>query len=284
MEEKKKLELKLIANEARGLILDMVYKAKSGHPGGSLSACDYMTYLYFNQMRIDPKNPKWENRDRLVLSKGHVTPILYSCLALRGYFDKSLLAGFRQLGSILQGHPDMKNTPGVDMSTGSLGQGLSCACGMAFEGKNGEHKFNVYAIVGDGELQEGQIWEACMFAGNKHLNNLCVVVDYNHIQICGFVEEINNPAPIDAKLASFGFDTITVNGHDFDELEKAFNLVGKSDKPLAVICQTVKGKGVSFMENQAKWHGKAPGEEDYLKAKEEINKERELLLKQKENA
>lgn len=273
--EKKRLQK--LAVEARMDILEMVYAAQSGHPGGSLSATELLVYLYFKQMSIDPKNPKWEQRDRLVLSKGHVTPILYSCLAMKGYFPKSELKNFRKYGSILQGHPDMKNTPGVDMSTGSLGQGLSCAVGMAYIGQKEETKFNVYAVVGDGEVQEGQIWEALMFAGNHKLNNLCVVIDYNHIQICGFVEDVNNPAPLDKKLEAFGFDVVIADGHDFDSIENAFSQFKKSDKPLAIIAETVKGKGVSFMENSANWHGKAPNKELYEQAIAELQQAKKQL-------
>ena len=269
--------LKKLSVVARMDILDMVYSAQSGHPGGSLSATEILVYLYFKQMNIDPNNPKWEKRDRLVLSKGHVTPILYSCLARKGYFPKEELLNFRKYGSILQGHPDMKNIPGVDMSTGSLGQGLSCAVGMAYAGKKEKNQFNVYAIVGDGETQEGQIWEALMFAGNHKLNNLCVIIDYNHIQICGFVEDVNNPAPLDKKLEAFGFDVAIADGHDFESLESAFNKFKTTDKPLAIIAETIKGKGVSFMENSANWHGKAPNKELYDKAIEELKMTKKQL-------
>ena len=269
--------LKKLSVEARMDILDMVYSAQSGHPGGSLSATEILVYLYFKQMNINPSNPKWEKRDRLVLSKGHVTPILYSCLARKGFFPKEELLNFRKYGSILQGHPDMKNIPGVDMSTGSLGQGLSCAVGMAYAGKKEENKFDVYAIVGDGETQEGQIWEALMFAGNHKLNNLCVIIDYNHIQICGFVEDVNNPAPLDKKIEAFGFDVVIADGHDFESLENAFNKFKTSDKPLAIIAETIKGKGVSFMENSANWHGKAPNKELYDKAIEELKMTKKQL-------
>lgn len=270
MNRDEELKLKKIALDARKNILEMVYNAQSGHPGGSLSATEILIYLYFKQMNIDPKNPKWEERDRFVLSKGHVTPILYYCLAERGFFPKAELANFRKYGSILQGHPDMKKTPGVDMSTGSLGQGLSCAVGMAYAAKRTPKEFNVYAVVGDGEIQEGQIWEAAMFAGNHKLDNLCVIVDYNHIQICGHVEEVNDPAPIDKKFEAFGFDTVICDGHDFESLEKAFKKFKKTDKPFVIIAQTIKGKGISFMEDTAAWHGKAPNEDMYLRAVAEL--------------
>lgn len=277
MNKAEELKLQKIALDARKNILDMVYNAQSGHPGGSLSATEILIYLYFKQMNIDPRNPKWEERDRFVLSKGHVTPILYYCLAEKGYFPKEELINFRKYGSMLQGHPDMKKTPGVDMSTGSLGQGLSCAVGMAYVGKKGSKEFDVYAVVGDGEIQEGQIWEAAMFAGNHKLNNLCVIVDYNHIQICGRVEEVNDPAPIDGKFEAFGFDSVICDGHDFESLEKAFRKFKRTDKPLVIIAQTVKGKGISFMEDTAAWHGKAPNEDMYLRAVAELElKEAEL--------
>lgn len=252
-------------------IIEMIYKASSGHPGGALSCADILTALYFSEMNVDVENPKDENRDRLVLSKGHASAALYATLAEKGFFTKEELAGFRNINSILQGHPDMKKIPGVDMSTGSLGQGLSVANGMAIAGKLDNKDYRVYCIVGDGEIEEGQIWEAVMTASHYKLDNLCVIVDNNNLQIDGKVTEVMNPTPIDEKFKSFGFNVMNINGNDIDEIlnafEKARNAKGR---PTAIIAKTVKGKGISFMENQASWHGKAPSQEEYEKAIEEL--------------
>lgn len=259
-----------IATKVRMGIIEGVYNAKSGHPGGSLSAADILTYLYFKQLNIDPQNPKSENRDRFVLSKGHAAPVLYSTLANRGYFDVELLKTLRHIGSVLQGHPDMKKIPGVDMSSGSLGQGISAAVGMALSAKHFGNDYKVYAMLGDGEIQEGQVWEAAMFASHKKLNNLIVIVDNNNLQIDGTIEEVNSPYPIDEKFRSFGFEVVVINGNDFDEIEAAMEKVGTFPKPYAIIANTTKGKGVSFMENQVGWHGSAPNEEQYNAAMAEL--------------
>ena len=265
-------DLKVTANNIRKSIIEEVYSAASGHPGGSLSAADILTVLYFYQMNIDPKDPKNENRDRFVLSKGHASPVLYATLAERGYFSKEELKSFRKLGSMLQGHPDMKGVPGVDMSTGSLGQGLSAANGMALASKIDSKGYRVYALLGDGEIEEGQIWEAAMTSSHYKLDNLCVIVDNNNLQIDGAVTDVLNVYPIYKKLESFGFEVFTVDGNNIDELiavfEKAKTVKGK---PTAIVAKTVKGKGVSFMENQVGWHGKAPKEEEYNQAMEELN-------------
>mgnify|MGYP002423662311 CR=1 FL=1 len=264
-------ELEKIANEIRTGIIEQVYNGKSGHPGGALSCADILTVLYFNQMNIDSKKPNDEQRDRFVLSKGHASPALYATLAKRGYFDEKELVGFRGINSILQGHPDMKNIPGVDMSTGSLGQGLSCANGMALSSKLNKQGFRVYCLVGDGEIEEGQIWEAAMSAVHYKLDNLCLIVDNNNLQIDGTIEEVMNSKPIDKKLESFGFNTINVDGHNIEELINAFNNAKlEKGRPTAIICKTIKGKGVSFMENQVGWHGKAPNEEQYKQAIAEL--------------
>ena len=265
-----KKQLTTMATKVRMGVIEGVYNAKSGHPGGSLSSADIMTYLYFKQMNIDPADPKKADRDRLVLSKGHAAPLLYSVLAHRGFFDTSLLSTLRHPGSILQGHPDMKKIPGVDMSSGSLGQGISAATGMALSAKHFGDTYKVYTIVGDGEIQEGQVWEAAMFASHKKLNNLTVIVDNNNLQIDGSVDAVNSPYPIDEKFKAFGFEVIVINGHDFDEIEAALSKAGTFDKPLAIIANTVKGKGVSFMENQVGWHGSAPNEEQYNAAMAEL--------------
>ena len=260
-------ELEKIANDIRIGIIEEVYNGKSGHPGGALSCTDILTVLYFNQMNIDPKKPQDEQRDRFVLSKGHASPALYATLAKRGYFSEEKLQTFRGIDSILQGHPDMKNIPGVDMSTGSLGQGLSCANGMALASKLNKQGVRVYCLVGDGEIEEGQIWEAAMSASHYKLDNLCLIVDNNNLQIDGTIEEVMNSTPIDKKFESFGFNTINVNGHNIEELINAFNNAKlEKGKPTAIICKTTKGKGVSFMENQVGWHGKAPNEEQYKQA------------------
>lgn len=266
-------DLNVTANNIRKSVIEEVYSASSGHPGGSLSAADILTVLYFNQMNIDPKDPKNENRDRFVLSKGHASPVLYAALAERGFFDKEELKSFRKLGSMLQGHPDMKGVHGVDMSTGSLGQGLSAANGMALASKLDSKGYRVYVLLGDGEIQEGQIWEAAMTSCHYNLDNLCVIVDNNNLQIDGSVDNVMNVYPIDEKFRSFGFEVFTVDGNNIDELitifEKAKTVKGK---PTAIVAKTVKGKGVSYMENQAGWHGKAPKEDEYKTAMEDLNK------------
>lgn len=272
MTDAKKKELQRIACKVRLGIIEGVYHAKSGHPGGSLSIADLLTYLYFAKMRIEPQNPKWEDRDRLVLSKGHCAPGLYSVLAQRGYFPEKELQSLRHIGAMLQGHPDMKHIPGVDMSSGSLGQGISAACGMALSGKLSHKDYRVYAILGDGEIEEGQVWEAAMFAGNKGLDNLVAIVDSNGLQIDGTVAEVNSPEPIPDKFAAFGFAVLTLDGHNFDEIERVFDEAEKiSGKPVAIVMKTVKGKGVSFMENQVSWHGAAPNKEQYEQAVAELN-------------
>ena len=259
------------AKEIRRGIVEQVYKAQSGHPGGSLSIADILTVLYFKEMNIDEKNPHWEERDRLVLSKGHCSPALYSCLANKGYFEKEKLQTFRNIDSNLQGHPDMNKVPGVDMTSGSLGQGLSVANGMAISAKLDSKDYRVYCILGDGEIEEGQIWEAAMASCKYKLDNLCVIVDNNNLQIDGTIEEVMSSYPIDEKFRSFGFQVINIDGHDIDEIIKAFEVAKNiKDKPTCIIAKTTKGKGVSFMENQVGWHGKAPNEEQYNKAIEEL--------------
>ena len=271
-------ELEKKANEVRQSIVTALHSAKSGHPGGSLSAADIMTYLYFEEMNVDPKNPKMADRDRFVLSKGHVAPALYSVLAHKGYFPVEDLVTLRHTGSYLQGHPDMKHIPGVDMSAGSLGQGLSCAVGMAQAGKMDDKDYQVYAMCGDGEIQEGQIWEAAMWAGAHHLDNLTVIVDNNNLQIDGTVEEVCSPYPIDKKIEAFNFHVININGNDMEEIRNAFAEAKKvKGMPVAIIAKTTKGKGVSFMENQVGWHGKAPNDEQYEQAMEELKKAGEAL-------
>ena len=272
-----KKQLEKNACKVRMGIIEGVHSAKSGHPGGSLSCADILTYLYFNKMNIDPNNPKMENRDRFVLSKGHAAPALYSVLANRGYFDTELLKTLRQIGSILQGHPDMKHIPGVDMSTGSLGQGISAAVGMALSAKHFGNDFKVYTVLGDGEIEEGQVWEAAMFAANKGLSNLTAFVDYNNLQIDGTIEEVNSAAPIDKKFEAFNWHTIVIDGHDFDQIEAALNEAETIDKPVVIIAKTVKGKGVSFMENQVSWHGSAPNDEQYEQAMAELKATLETL-------
>ncbi len=271
-------ELKKTANEVRKNIVTAVYHAHSGHPGGSLSAADILTYLYFEEMNIDPKNPKKADRDRFVLSKGHAASGWYSVLAERGYFDKEELKGLRHVGCFLQGHPDMKHTPGVDMSSGSLGQGISAAVGMALAGKMDNASYRVYTLLGDGEIQEGQVWEAAMLAANHKLDNLVVIVDNNNLQIDGTVEDVNSPYPIDEKFKAFKFHVININGNDFQDIERAFQEAREhSGQPTAIIAKTVKGKGVSFMENQVGWHGKAPNEEEYQIAMRDLEKAGEVL-------
>ena len=270
MDKQTKLELEKIALKVRMGIIESIHAAKAGHPGGSLSCADILTYLYFKQMKIDPKNPKWEERDRFVLSKGHAAPALYAVLAQRGFFDEKELINLRQIGSMLQGHPDLKKIPGVDMSTGSLGQGISAAVGMALSAKHFGNKFNVYAVLGDGEIEEGQVWEAAMFAGNHKLDNLVIFVDNNNLQIDGSIEEVNSPHPIDKKFEAFGFETITIDGNDFEEIEAALNKASTIGRPVAIIAKTVKGKGVSYMENAVNWHGAAPNDELFEQAMAEL--------------
>jgi transketolase len=274
-----KLELQKIANEVRKGIVTAVHAAKAGHPGGSLSAADVFTYLYFEEMNIDPQNPQKPDRDRFVLSKGHTAPGLYSTLAERGYFPKEDLKTLRHLGSYLQGHPDMKHIPGVDMSSGSLGQGISAAVGMALSAKLSNETYRVYTLLGDGEIQEGQIWEAAMFAGHRKLDNLVVIVDNNGLQIDGKIADVCSPYPIDKKFEAFNFHVINVaDGNDMDQLKAAFAEAKEvKGMPTAIIMKTVKGKGVSFMENQAGWHGKAPNDEEYAIAMEDLNKAGEAL-------
>ncbi len=264
-------ELQKIAVKVRMGIIEGVHSAKAGHPGGSLSCTDILTYLYFEKMNINPAVPKMPERDRFVLSKGHAAPALYSVLAHRGFFDIEMLTSLRQIGSILQGHPDMKHIPGVDMSSGSLGQGISCAVGMALSAKHFNEKYKVYSVLGDGEIEEGQVWEAAMFAANKDLSNLTIFVDYNNLQIDGTIEEVNSPYPIDKKFEAFNWHVITINGHDFEEIENALNEAEKIDKPVCIIANTIKGKGVSFMENNVAWHGTAPNDEQYEAAMQELN-------------
>ncbi len=271
MEQAKLNQLKNIAANIRLGILEGVHAASSGHPGGSLSIADIITYLYFEEMNVDPKNPKDEGRDRFVLSKGHTAPALYAALAEKGFFDKAALKTLRHVDSFLQGHPDMKGTPGVDMSTGSLGLGFSSACGMALAAKLDGKNYRTYSIIGDGESEEGQIWEACMFAAHYKLDNLVAIFDWNGLQIDGPVAEVMNPTPHDKKLEAFGFHVISIDGHDFEQIEAALNEAKTvKGKPTAIIAKTVKGKGVSFMENQVGWHGSAPNDEQYEIAVAEI--------------
>lgn len=272
------LQLQKVANEIRKGIITAVHSAKSGHPGGSLSAADLFAYLYFEEMNVDPLHPRKQDRDRFVLSKGHVAPALYAALAHRGFFPVADLSSLRHVGSYLQGHPDMKRIPGVDMSTGSLGQGFSAAVGMAASGKLDSSGYRVYALAGDGEIQEGQIWEAAMFAGHRKLDNLVLIVDNNGLQIDGNIEDVCSPYPIDKKFEAFNFHAITIDGHDFDEIRGAFREARETKgMPTAIIANTVKGKGVSFMENQASWHGSAPNDEQFEIAMEELKKAGEAL-------
>ncbi len=266
-----KKQLEKIACKVRIGIIEGVHAAKSGHPGGSLSITEILTYLYFKEMNIDPADPKNPRRDRFVLSKGHAAPALYSTLAQRGYFSPDELLKLRQIGSILQGHPDMKHIPGVDMSTGSLGQGISAAVGMALSSKHFGDNYNVYTILGDGEIEEGQVWEAAMFAANKGLSNLTAFIDLNNLQIDGTIDEVNSAKPVDKKFEAFGWHVITIDGHDYDAIESALAEAKTVDKPVAIIAETVKGKGVSFMENAVGWHGSAPNDEQYAVAMEELN-------------
>ncbi len=272
------LRLKKIANEVRKNIVTGLHSAKSGHPGGSLSAADMVTFLYYEEMNVDAKNPKNPNRDRFVLSKGHAAPVLYGVLAEKGFIPKEDIVTLRKPDSYLQGHPDMKHTPGVDMSSGSLGQGVSTAVGMALAGKMDHKDYRVYTLLGDGEIEEGQVWEAAMFAGHRKLDNLVVIVDNNNLQIDGTVEEVCSPYPIDKKFEAFNFHVIVINGHDFDEIRNALNEAKNTKgQPTAIIMNTVKGKGVSFMENQVNWHGAAPNDEQFAVAMEELEKAGEAL-------
>ena len=271
MDTASKRALEIFALKIRMGIIEGTYNAKAGHPGGSLSAADVFAYLYEKEMRYDAKNPKWEDRDRFVLSKGHCAPGLYAALANKGFFPVEDLKTLRHIDSYLQGHPNMNTVPGIDMSTGSLGQGVSVAVGMAKAAKYMNKDVNVYTLLGDGEIEEGQVWEAMMFANQYKLDNLCVIIDSNGLQIDGACSEVMSAEPIDEKVKAFGFDCVVIDGNDFDELEKAFNAFHKSDKPFAIIMKTVKGKGVSYMENQVGWHGKAPNEEEYNIAMAELN-------------
>ena len=274
-------ELEIKAYNIRKNAVTAVYSASSGHPGGSLSSADLMAVLYFDEMNVDPKNPKMEDRDRFVLSKGHCSPALYGTLAEAGFFDKEELKTFRHIDSRLQGHPDMKHIPGVDMSTGSLGLGISAACGMALSAKAYKKDYRVYALLGDGEIEEGQVWEAAMYAPHYKLDNLCIFVDLNGLQIDGSTAEVMNSSPLDKKFEAFGWNTLTIDGHNYDEIKKALkDARGTKGKPTAVIMKTVKGKGVSYMENSVKWHGVAPNEEEYEKAISELDAHIEALMKE----
>lgn len=273
-----KLELMKMANEVRKGVIVGTYNAKSGHPGGSLSAADLFTYLIFEEMNINPENPKDPNRDRFVLSKGHTAPGYYAALANRGFFLVEDLATLRKVGSYLQGHPDMKGVPGVDMSTGSLGQGISAAVGMSISAKIYKDDYRVYTLLGDGEIQEGQVWEAAMLAGHRQLDNLVVIVDNNGLQIDGNIEEVCSPYPIDKKFEAFNFHVINIDGHDFDQIDAAFKEARQvKGQPTAIIAKTVKGKNVSFMENKASWHGVAPNQEQYAQALAELEEVGEAL-------
>ena len=272
MEENKKLELKKIAVNVRKGVIEGTFNAKSGHPGGSLSIADIVTYLYFAKMNVNPEKPDCEDRDRFVLSKGHTAPALYAALAHRGFFPVELIKTLRKPDSILQGHPSMRYTPGVDMSTGSLGQGISVAAGMALAGKLKGKDYKVYTILGDGEIEEGQVWEAAMFAGNRKLDNLVAVVDYNNLQIDGSLDEVNSPYPIKEKFEAFNWNVIEINGHCFDQIEEAFNKADEcKGKPTCIVSKSVKGKGVSFMEDKCDWHGSAPNAEQYATAMAELD-------------
>lgn len=273
MDKTEKKKLQILACKVRMGAIEGVFNAKSGHPGGSLSAADLFTYLYFSEMNVDPAHPKDEDRDRFVLSKGHCAPGLYAALALKGYFPMDELKKLRHIGAMLQGHPDMKGTPGVDMSTGSLGQGVSAACGMAKAAKLDGKDYRVYSVLGDGEIEEGQVWEAAMFAAHHKLDNLCLVIDSNGLQIDGPVSEVGGPEPIDEKYRAFGFDVQVIDGHNFDEIEAAFaHAKTVKGKPSVIVAKTVKGKGVSFMENKVNWHGSAPNAEQYEAAMQDLNR------------
>ena len=272
MEQARIKELKRISANIKLGALEAVFSASSGHPGGSLSISDILSYLYFEEMNIDPRDPKKADRDRFVLSKGHTAPALYAALAERGYFPREDLKTFRHIDSYLQGHPDMKGTPGVDMTTGSLGLGFSAACGMALSAKISGESYRVYSVLGDGESEEGQVWEAAMFAAHKKLDNLCIFLDYNGLQIDGPISEVNDPSPLDEKFAAFGWNVLMIDGHDIEAIDGAAKAAKAcKGKPTAIICRTIKGKGVSFMENSVKWHGSAPNEEQYKQAVSEIN-------------
>ena len=278
MDKREKAELKITANKVRQLIIEGVFNAKSGHPGGSLSAADIFTYLYFKELNVDPKNPKWADRDRFVLSKCHCCPCLYASLAIKGYFPEKEIKSLRHIGAMLQGHPDMKGTPGVDMSSGSLGQGVSAACGMALAAKMDNASYRVYAMLGDGECEEGQVWESAMFAAHHNLDNLCYIVDYNGLQIDGKVSEVAGLEPLDKKFESFGFEVIKICGHCFNQIEEAFEKAKSvKGKPTVIIAETVKGKGVSYMEDQVGWHGKAPNQEQYELALNELKEQQKVL-------
>lgn len=271
MDNARRKQLQCTACKVRMGIIEGVFNAKSGHPGGSLSIADVMTYLYFSELNVDPQNSHWGDRDRFVLSKGHAAPALYAVLAEKGFFPVDELKTLRHTGAMLQGHPNMSSTPGVDMSTGSLGQGISCACGMALAGKLDKKDYRVFALLGDGELEEGQVWEAAMFAAHKKLDNLIAVIDNNDLQIDGSVADVNSPYPIPEKFEAFGWHVIEIDGHDFDQIENAFNEAKKvKDKPVAIIQKSIKGKGVSFMENNVSWHGSAPNAEQYSAAMQEL--------------
>ena len=272
MTPNEKKQLQTMACKVRQGIVESTFNAKCGHPGGSLSAADMFTYLYFKEMNVDPQNPKWEDRDRFVLSKGHTAPGLYSTLALKGFFPVEDLKTLRKTGSYLQGHPNMNTVPGVDMSTGSLGQGISTACGMALAARYQNKNYRVYTLLGDGEIQEGQVWEACMFAAHYKLDNLEVIVDHNGLQIDGSVADVMSPYPIVDKLEAFGFHVMAIDGHDFDQIDAAMNEAKTvKGKPSAIVMKTVKGRNVSYMENKAAWHGKAPNAEEYAQAMAELN-------------
>lgn len=272
MTPEEKNQLQITACKVRMGIVESTHAAKCGHPGGSLSAADMFTYLYFREMRVDPQNPRWEDRDRFVLSKGHCAPGLYAALAHRGFFPVADLVTLRKVGSYLQGHPNMNSVPGVDMSTGSLGQGISTACGMALAAKTQGKDYRVYTLLGDGEIQEGQVWEACMFASHYRLDNLCVIIDNNGLQIDGDIRKVMSPYPIDEKLRAFGFHVQAIDAHDFDAIEGAMHTARTvKGQPSAIVMKSVKGKGVSFMENNAGWHGVAPNDEQYTQAMTELN-------------
>ena len=274
MEQSERIALRRAAARLRLDVLEEVFSAQSGHPGGALSSAEIFTWLYNKELNVDPAQPRWSDRDRFVLSKGHSSPGLYAALARRGFFDPALLATFRKSGSILQGHPDMKKIPGVDMTSGSLGQGVSAACGMALAAKLDGASWRVYTLLGDGEMEEGQVWEAAMFAAHKKLDNMCWIVDSNGLQIDGRVEDVAGPGPLDKKFEGFGFHVLKVDGHDFDALEAAFAAArAEKGRPTVILASTVKGKGVSFMEDQAGWHGKAPNAEQYAQAKQELEAE-----------
>ncbi len=272
MENQALLEMEKNACKVRMYTIEGVFNAKSGHPGGSLSAADIITYLYFKEMKVDAAHPDDPDRDRFVLSKGHCCPSLYGALALKGYFSGEEIKSLRHIGAMLQGHPDMKHTPGIDMSSGSLGQGVSAACGMALAGKYDKADYRVYAMLGDGECEEGQVWEAAMFAAHNKLDNLCLIVDFNGLQIDGSVNDVAGLEPLDKKFEGFGFEVLKIDGHNFDEIEAAFNKAKTvKSKPTVIIAKTIKGKGVSYMENQVGWHGKAPNAEEYKVAMDELN-------------